>query len=150
MKEPTTDKPMPPAPPLASGSQNQAVTAPATVHKRADKRMAMRFDKAFPVIVGSDIYGDSQAVARNISTGGMLVEMIDPLPLGSAVTVHFRMPDSVGDIVARAEVKHHYCFNYNRSDGPHRSRGMGLRFVEFVEDSAHRLQSTCAHYRVLH
>ena len=36
----------------------------------SDKRIFMRFDKAFPVTIGSEIYGDSQGVARNISAGG--------------------------------------------------------------------------------
>lgn len=115
-----------------------------------DKRMEVRFDKAFPVVVGSEIFGDSSAVARNISLGGMMVEMLEPVPLGSFVTVHFRIPDSGSDIVARAEVKHHYCFNYARPDGPHRARGIGLRFVEFVEDSAEKWQETFTRSRVLH
>lgn len=112
--------------------------------------MEIRFDKAFPVIVGSEIYGDSPAVARNISLGGMMIEMTEPLPLGTFVTVHFRMPDSSGDIMARAEVKHQYCFNFGRAEGPFRARGIGLRFVEFVEDSAERLQESFTPHRVLH
>jgi PilZ domain len=115
-----------------------------------DQRVDMRFDKAFPVVVGSEIYGDSPAVARNISLGGMMVEMLEPLPLGSFVTVHFQMPDNGADITARAEVKHQYCFNFTRTDGPHRARGVGLRFVEFVEDSADRWHETFTRTRVLH
>lgn len=113
--------------------------------------MEVRFDKAFPVVVGSEIYGDSPAVARNISLGGMMIEMIEPLPLGTFVTVHFRIQDSSSDIVARAEVKHQYCFNFGHAEeGPHRARGIGLRFVEFVEDSAERLQESFTRRRVLH
>ena len=115
-----------------------------------EQRVEVRFDKAFPVIVGSEIYGDSPAVARNISRSGMMVEMLEPLPLGSFVTVHFRMPDNGDDITARAEVKHQYCFNFARTDGPHRARGVGLRFVEFVEESADRWQETFTRNRVLH
>jgi hypothetical protein len=118
--------------------------------KRTHSRIEMRFDKAFPVIIGSEIYGDSPGIARNISIGGMLIEMLDPLPLGSLVTVHFRMPDSQGDIMVRAEVKHHYCFNFARDDEPRRARGIGLRFVEFIEDSADRWHETFTRDRVLH
>lgn len=118
--------------------------------KRVQPRIEMRFDKAVPVIVGSEIYGDSSGIARNISLGGMLVEMFEPLPLGSFVTVHFRMPDSPGDIVVRAEVKHHYCFNFARDDEPSRARGVGLRFVEFIQDSAEAWHETFARHRVLH
>ncbi len=97
----------------------------------------MRFDKMFTVMVGSEIYGDSAAVARNISSGGMMVEMSCPLPLGSVVTVHFtcNRPDGDADeIVARAEVKHHYCLNFAGGGEPAASRAIGLRFVDFEED----------------
>jgi hypothetical protein len=95
----------------------------------------MRFDKLFPVMVGSEIYGDSPAVARNVSAGGMLVEMAEPLPLGSVVTIHFRYPRESGrtdEIVARAEVKHHYCLNFGNDVGEAgATRGIGLRFLDF-------------------
>lgn len=110
----------------------------------------MRFDKAFPVIVGSEIYGDSAGIARNISLGGMMVEMVEPVPLATFVTVHFRIPDSAGDIVVRAEVKHHYCLNFACDSEPSRARGVGLRFVEFIEDCADRWHATFTRNRVLH
>jgi hypothetical protein len=100
-----------------------------------DSRVYLRFDKAFPVIVGSEIYGDSRGIARNISAGGMFVELIDPPPMGSIVTVHFRIPGAGEDIVVRAEVKHHYCLNVATSAGPTAARGVGLRFVEYVEQA---------------
>lgn len=110
----------------------------------------MRFDKVFPVVVGSEIFGDSSGIARNISAGGMFVEMLDPLPLGSFVTIHFRMPDSYGDIVVRGEVKHHYSFNYDSDGEPASCRGIGVRFTEFLSDSAERFQSSFIRHRVLH
>jgi hypothetical protein len=95
----------------------------------------MRFDKVFPVLVGSEIYGDSPAIARNLSHGGMLVEMAEPLPMGSVVTVHFRYARDGGrtdEIIARAEVKHHYCLNFAGGAGEAgASRGIGLRFLDF-------------------
>ena len=121
-----------------------------TVVDARNTRLHMRFDKAFPVIVGSEIYGECQAVARNISTGGMMIEMIDPLPLGAFVTVHFQVPDCTGDIVVRAEVKHHYCFNFAQGAQPSSTRGIGLRFVEFVDDGADRLAESFTRSRVLH
>jgi hypothetical protein len=115
-----------------------------------EKRIDMRFDKVFPVIVGSEVYGDTAGIARNISSGGMLVEMFEPLPLGSVVTVHFSLPHAPGDIAVRAEVKHHYCFNYCQNDEPTSTRGVGLRFVEFVDDGAERLEASFTRSRVLH
>jgi hypothetical protein len=102
-----------------------------------DQRIHVRFDKIFPVLVGSELYGDSPAIARNISAGGMLVEMAFPLPLGSVVTVHFRCarPDADDDeIVARAEVKHHYCLNFAQGAEASVMRGIGLRFIDFDDD----------------
>jgi hypothetical protein len=102
-----------------------------------DQRIHVRFDKMFTVLVGSELYGDSPAIARNISTGGMLVEMAFPLPLGSIVTVHFTCarPDGDADeIVARAEVKHHYCLNFTGGGEPSATRAVGLRFLDFEDD----------------
>ncbi len=105
--------------------------------QNAEQRIHMRFDKLFAVVVGSELYGDSPAIARNISAGGMLVEMAFPLPLGSVVTVHFRCarPDADDDeIVARAEVKHHYCLNFAQGSEASVMRGIGLRFIDFEDD----------------
>ena len=123
-------------------------------HKPDERRIDLRFDKAFPVVVKSEIFGDLPGIARNISLGGMMVEMVEPLPLGSIVRVHIRIPDSQADLVARAEVKHHYCFNFaagrGRSRQPSRAQGIGLRFVEFVQDGRDRWNETFARQRVLH
>jgi hypothetical protein len=97
----------------------------------------MRFDKLFPVVVGSELYGDAPAVARNISEGGILLEMADPLPLGSVVSIHFRhvRPEGhVDEIVARAEVKHHYCLNFAVGPDAAATRAVGLRFLDFDDD----------------
>lgn len=115
-----------------------------------NQRIHMRFNKVFSVVIGSEIYGDSEAVARNISAGGMLIEMIDPPPLGSVVTVHFEMPDCHGEITVRAEVKHHYCFNFAVGDEPASTRGIGLKFIEFLEDSEPRLRRSFTRGRILH
>lgn len=100
----------------------------------SDQRIHTRFDKLFPVLVASELFGESRAIARNISAGGMLVEMTCPLPLGSVVTVHFqvaREDGTIDEILARAEVKHHYCLNYMTPGGEDAARAIGLRFIEF-------------------
>ena len=114
-----------------------------------DRRLDVRFDKLIPVVVASEIFGDSDAVARNLSAGGMFLEMSDPLPLGAVVTVHFQMPDSHGDIAVRGEVKHQYCFNISANDRPHCARGIGLRFLEFLSDTGGEGESWYRR-RVLH
>jgi hypothetical protein len=116
-----------------------------------EKRIHTRFDKAFLVVIGSELYGDSFAIARNISAGGLLVEMPYAPPLGTIVTVHFQhvratelerergqAEELVDEIVARAEVKHHHYLNFRGSDDHASARGIGLRFIEFL-DGADRI-----------
>jgi len=100
-----------------------------------EKRIHTRFDKAFPVVIGSELYGDSFAIARNVSAGGILVEMSYAPPLGTVVTVHFqhRSDESVAEIVARAEVKHHHYLNFAGAGDAASTRAIGLRFLEFVD-----------------
>jgi len=101
-----------------------------------EKRIHNRFDKAFLVVIGSEMYGDAWAIARNVSAGGILVEMSYAPPLGTIVTVHFqhaRGDDLLDEIVARAEVKHHHYLNFTGSGEAASTRAIGLRFLEFVD-----------------
>jgi hypothetical protein len=101
-----------------------------------EKRIHTRFDKAFLVVIGSELYGDSIAIARNVSAGGILVEMPYAPPLGTVVTVHFqydRESDIKDEIVARAEVKHHHYLNFGGGNDAASTRAIGLRFLEFID-----------------
>lgn len=101
-----------------------------------EKRLSARFDKAFPVAVRSDSHGETCAVARNISAGGMMLESPEPLPLGTRVQVFFSMPDSHARIVARGEVKNHYFLNFaGPRGGTQALTGMGVRFTSFESDT---------------
>ena len=100
-----------------------------------EKRIHSRFDKAFLVVIESELYGDTVAIARNVSAGGILVEMTYAPPLGTHVTVHFqyaRDEDELDEIMVRAEVKHHHYLNFAGGDDAASSRAIGLRFVEFL------------------
>jgi hypothetical protein len=113
-----------------------ATIAVPVVETRIEKRIHTRFDKAFLVVIGSELYGDTVAVARNISTGGILVEMTYAPPMGTVVTVHFqhaRDDGELDEIVARAEVKHHHYLNFTGGSDAASSRAIGLRFVEFLD-----------------
>ena len=106
--------------------------------RSVEKRIHTRFDKAFLVVIGSEIYGDSFAVARNISAGGILVEMNYAPPMGTVVTVHFQHArdgedDQLDEIVARAEVKHHHYLNFTGGNDAASARGIRLRFLEFLD-----------------
>jgi hypothetical protein len=97
------------------------------------RRVELRLDKAFPVIVHTEVDGACAAIARNISAGGMFVEMRDPPPIGVVVTVTFESPEG-GSIRARAQVKHHVCWNFQTAgDEPAAARGIGLRFLEILD-----------------
>ena len=107
------------------------------VGARIDKRIHTRFDKAFLVVIGSELYGDAFAIARNISAGGLLVEMSYAPPLGTVVTVHFQYVREgdvgIDEIVARAEVKHHHYLNFTGGNDAASARAIGLRFIEFLD-----------------
>ena len=114
-----------------------------------EKRIHIRFDKAFLVVIGSELYGDTVAIARNISTGGILVEMTYAPPLGTVVTVHFqcvrgdeqfersemggRAPRGIDELVVRAEVKHHHYLNFTGGNDAASARAIGLRFLDFLD-----------------
>jgi hypothetical protein len=115
-----------------------------------DKRTSIRFLKVIRVSISSEEFAEIPAVARNISAGGMLIETCQPPPLGTEVTIHFRMPDSDADITVRAEVKNHYFFNYWEDGEPRRASGMGVRFVQFVDDGEEAMRSSFTRWRTLH
>jgi len=100
-----------------------------------EKRIHTRFNKVFLVVVGSELYGDTFAIARNVSAGGVLVEMTYAPPLGTVVTVHFQNAhgDELDEMVVRAEVKHHHYLNFTGSGEAAATRAIGLRFLDFVD-----------------
>jgi len=101
-----------------------------------EQRLHTRFDKAFLVMIGSELYGDSFAIARNVSAGGILVEMPYAPPLGTVVTVHFqhqRDDEQLDEIIARAEVKHHHYLNFSEGNDAASTRAIGMRFIEFLD-----------------
>lgn len=103
---------------------------------RVEQRRNIRFDKAFPVAIRSEAFGEASAIARNVSAGGIMVELTEPLPLGTRVQVFFSMPDSHARIVARGEVKNHYFLNFaDPKGGRHALTGMGVRFTGFESDA---------------
>jgi hypothetical protein len=109
---------------------------PIPAMRLREQRIHTRFDKAFPVLVGSEVYGEAYAIARNVSAGGILVEMSYAPPLGTVVTVHFqhaREDDVIDEIVVRAEVKHHHYLNFAGAGDAASTRAIGLRFLEFVD-----------------
>lgn len=114
-------------------------TAAPVVPDHPDRRTAARLDKVFPVFVEGD-GGAGLGIARNLSEGGMFIELRDPQPLGSQVRVLF--PASDGEMTVVAEVRY-VCHLMGRV-GEERAtprvaavRGMGVRFLYFEPGAAH-------------
>jgi hypothetical protein len=122
----------------------------AAVAPVPDQRAHLRFDKMFAVRVESLLFGEIYCVARNVSAGGIFLELPDPLPLGATVRVCFPVPDGSGEIVATGEVKNHYFINYTQAGSSRAVAGMAVRFTSFENESHHVLADCLTRMRVLH
>ena len=116
----------------------------------SDQRAHLRFDKMFVVRLESLLFGEIYCVARNVSAGGIFLELPDPLPLGAAVRVCFPVPDGSGEVVAMGEVKNHYFINYTQSGASRAVAGMAVRFTSFENESHGVLTDCLGRMRVLH
>jgi len=108
----------------------------------SDRRDWTRFDKVFPVLVESPLFGFMNCVARNISPGGIFLETREPLPLGTPLRVYFALPHESGGIAASGEVKNHYYLNYGSAGGTSSVTGMGVRFTAFDDNGEKALHQT--------
>ena len=106
---------------------------------RREQRAHLRFDKMFTVRVESLLFGETYCVARNVSAGGIFLELPDPLPLGATVRVCFPVPDGSGEVVATGEVKNHYFINFTQAGVSRAVAGMAVRFTSFENESHHVL-----------
>jgi hypothetical protein len=114
-----------------------------------EKRQHLRFDKVFPVRVESVLFGELPGVARNVSAGGIFIEMRDPLPLGARVRISFLNPEETAEIVAVGEVKNHYFVNYVQGGATRSLSGMAVRFEGFENESQQILHDCLNRFRVL-
>jgi hypothetical protein len=116
----------------------------------SDQRTHLRFDKMFAVRVESLLFGEIYCIARNISAGGIFLEIQDPLPLGATVRVCFPVPDGSGEVVATGEVKNHYFINFTQGGSSRAVAGMAVRFTSFENEGHHILADCLTRMRVLH
>jgi hypothetical protein len=114
-----------------------------------EKRQHLRFDKVFPVRVESVLFGELPGIARNVSAGGIFIEMRDPLPLGARVRVSFLNPEETAEIVAVGEVKNHYFMNFMQNGATRSVSGMAIRFEGFENESRQVLDDCLNRLRVL-
>src|SRR6266446_5164162 len=129
--------------PSERAADEAAMTAP-------DQRAHLRFDKMFAMRVESLLFGEIYCVARNISAGGIFLELQDPLPLGATVRVCFPVPDGSGEVVATGEVKNHYFINFTQGGSSRAVAGMAVRFTSFESEGHHILADCLTRMRVLH
>jgi hypothetical protein len=115
-----------------------------------EQRAHFRFDKMFTVRLESPLFGESYCIARNVSAGGIFLELPDPLPLGATVRVCFLTPDSSGEVVATGEVKNHYFINFTQGGTSRAVSGMAVRFTSFENEGHHILADCLSRMRVLH
>jgi hypothetical protein len=104
----------------------------------------------FTVRLESPLFGESYCIARNVSAGGIFLELPDPLPLGATVRVCFITPDSSGEVVATGEVKNHYFINFTQGGASRAVSGMAVRFNSFENEGHHILADCLSRMRVLH
>src|SRR5450432_143622 len=130
-------------------NENGDTTASAAASP-SDQRAHLRFDKMFTVRLESPLFGESYCIARNVSAGGIFLELPDPLPLGATVRVCSLVPDGSGDVVGTGEVKNHYLMNFTQSACSRGVSGMAVRFTSFENEGHHILADCLSRMRVLH
>src|SRR4029078_6666433 len=114
--------------PSDSRADDSEVTASDAIAVE-DQREHLRFDKMFVVRLESLLFGEIYCIARNVSAGGLFLELPDPLPPGAPVRRCFPVPDGSGAAVAMGEVKNHYFINYTQSGTTRAVSGMAVRFT---------------------
>lgn len=90
------------------------------------------FETSFPVLVRGDP-GLQRGFARNISEGGMLVQLSELPPIGSPVEITFAGIDGSADapepFTLHGEVRHHHVYQYAQEGFPSQLRAAGIRFA---------------------
>lgn len=101
--------------------------------ERRRSRIRLRLEIAVPVVLRGE-NGAQRGLARNISEGGMLVEVAEAPPIGSRVSVTLSGIDGATDspdaVTLAGEVRHHVAWQYNQAEDTQVMRGVGIRFVE--------------------
>lgn len=105
--------------------------------RRRNARLSLSFEIAVPVRVDTDL-GMQRGLARNISEGGMLIELEEAPPIASRVRVTIAgikgSADAPDEVVLEGEVRHHLAWQFTKPSGTKTLRGVGIRFVEPVEE----------------
>jgi hypothetical protein len=102
--------------------------------RRESRRIPLSLDVAVPVVVrGPD--GVQRGLARNISEGGMLVEMEELPALGQRLEVTFAGINGSCSLTLFGEVRHHVGWQHSAQGSTQMMRGIGLRFIDGTAQS---------------
>ena len=111
----------------------QTSPTPSPDDRRRSRRIDLTLELAVPVRVFCDA-GELRGLARNISEGGMLIELPEAPSIGARVEISFGgvrgSADAPSDVTLVGEVRHHLAWQFNRDGAAHTMRGVGVRFID--------------------
>lgn len=113
-------------------------TTPVGSTGRIERRSSERYEVTWSVDCKTEdtfLY----AAITNISELGIFVHTIDPLPIGTQLTLHFAPPDSREAFILQGMVQ---WVNAVRPMHDNPNPGMGIRFVDLTPDDRERLVDT--------
>lgn len=123
---------------VVSKEENTSTSPRPSLDRRRSHRIRLDFETAVPVILRSASGQLRWGVARNVSEGGMLIEMEDPPPIGEAIEVEIGgirgSMDSPETVALVGEVRHHVAWNF-KADGKRgktRLSAIGVRFFPYA------------------
>jgi hypothetical protein len=101
--------------------------------RRRDKRVRMNLEVAVPILVrGPD--GLQRGLARNLSEGGMLIEMSELPAIGAQLEITITgihgSTDAPDSVTLTGEVRHHVGWQHVVRGQRRTMRGVGVRFIE--------------------
>jgi hypothetical protein len=101
--------------------------------RRSHLRLRLTFEIALPVRLRT-AEGIGRGLARNVSEGGMLIEVIERPPIGSELDITIAgvlgSLDSPEALTLLGEVRHHFSWQYRSGQGQEIMRAIGVRFLE--------------------
>ncbi len=100
--------------------------------RRQNQRISLRLELAVPVLLKGD-FGLTKGVARNISEGGILVEVRQSIPIGASIEIEIQgvrgSLDSPESLNLQGEVRHQVAWQHTQKQIRHTVRAIGIRFV---------------------
>jgi c-di-GMP-binding flagellar brake protein YcgR len=105
--------------------------------RRQDSRIRLSLEVAVPVVVRTDEHIEA-GLARNISEGGMLIQLKELPPIGSRVEVTISgvkgSTDAPDAVTLEGEIRHHVAWQYRAKGQVKLMRGVGVRFLELPKE----------------